>query len=153
MLFDEEGILINNTAWMLRHLPVFGVGGSGAYRVRPIHVDDFAHLAIQAASWPDDRIVDAVGPERPTFIEFARQIREAVGSRARIVRVPAPVLLGMSKMLGTAMHDVLLTREEYETTALGLADSDAPATGDIALSAWLRDHGDVLGLEYARGIR
>jgi hypothetical protein len=59
----------------------------------------------------------------------------------------------MSKMLGTAMHDVLLTREEYETTALGLADSDAPATGDIALSAWLRDHGDVLGLEYARGIR
>ncbi|HUA95912.1 MAG TPA: NAD(P)H-binding protein [Acidimicrobiales bacterium] len=66
VLFDEEGILLNNIAWLLRHLPVFAVGGDGRYRVRPIHVEDLATLALEAAGWTDDRIVDAVGPERPT---------------------------------------------------------------------------------------
>ena len=88
VLFDERGVLLNNIAWLLRRLPVFGVGGSGKYRVRPTHVDDLARLALDAASWPDDRIVDAVGPDRPTFLELVHQIGEAVGSRARIVRVP-----------------------------------------------------------------
>ena len=68
MLFDERGVLLNNIAWLLRRLPVFAIGGDGDYRVRPIHVDDLAALALEASRWPDDRIVDAVGPERPTFL-------------------------------------------------------------------------------------
>jgi NADH dehydrogenase len=106
----------------------------GGYRVRPTHVDDLARLALEAATWPDDRVVDAVGPERPTFIELVEQIRAAVGGRARIVRVPAPILLGMSKVLGAVMHDVLLTAHEYRSMAEGLADSDAPATGTVRVS-------------------
>src|SRR4051812_23065529 len=42
ILFGNDGVLINNIAWLLRHLPVFGVGGHGEYRIRPIHVDDLA---------------------------------------------------------------------------------------------------------------
>ena len=83
VLFDERGVLLNNIAWLLRHVPVFAVGGGGKYRVRPIHVDDVARLALEASSWRDDRVVDAVGPERPTFVELVRQIRAAVHSRAR----------------------------------------------------------------------
>ena len=60
VLFDERGVLLNNIAWLLRRLPVFAVGGDGGYRVRPVHVDDLAALALQAAAWPDDRTVDAV---------------------------------------------------------------------------------------------
>jgi uncharacterized protein YbjT (DUF2867 family) len=37
ILFGGEGVLINNIAWLLRRLPVFAVGGTGAYRIRPIH--------------------------------------------------------------------------------------------------------------------
>ena len=33
--------------------------------------------------------------------------------------------------------------------AEGLADSDAPATGTVALSEWISDHGDSLGSHYA----
>ncbi|HUC15166.1 MAG TPA: NAD(P)H-binding protein, partial [Acidimicrobiales bacterium] len=108
VLFDERGVLLNNIAWLLRRLPVFAVGGSGQYRVRPVHVEDLATLALEAAGWPEDRTVDAVGPERPTFLELVELLRSAVGSRARIVRAPAPAVLAMSKVLGAALHDVLL---------------------------------------------
>ena len=35
VLFGKEDILVNNIAWLLRRLPVFGVFGSGEYRCRP----------------------------------------------------------------------------------------------------------------------
>ncbi|MGO9659570.1 MAG: SDR family oxidoreductase [Acidimicrobiales bacterium] len=149
VLFDERGVLLNNIAWLLRRLPVFAVGGDGGYRVRPVHVDDLAALALQAAAWPDDRTVDAVGPERPSFVQLVEQIREAVGSRARIVRLPPPVLLSLSMVLGAVLHDVLLTADEYRSMADGLADSDAPATGTVRLSEWLTEHRGTLGTEYA----
>jgi uncharacterized protein YbjT (DUF2867 family) len=149
VLFDERGVLVNNIAWLLRHLPVFAVGGRGGYRVRPTHVDDLATTALAAATWAEDRIVDAVGPERPTFAELVEQIRAAVGSRARIVRVPGPVLLAASRVLGMILGDVVLTPDEYRSMADGLADSDAPATGATRLSLWLSDHAEALGTTYA----
>ncbi|HYA69551.1 MAG TPA: NAD(P)H-binding protein [Acidimicrobiales bacterium] len=148
VLFGDQGVLLNNMAWLLRRLPIFAVAG-GAYRIRPTHVDDLARLAVEAADWPRDQVVDAVGPERPTFVELVEQIRHAVGSRARIVRVPAPVLLGSSKVLGALMRDVLLTAEEYRSMADGLADSDAPATGTVRVSQWLAEYGETLGTTYA----
>src|SRR5439155_16414054 len=33
MLFGGNGVLLNNIAWLLRHLPVFAMGGGGHYRV------------------------------------------------------------------------------------------------------------------------
>lgn len=45
VLFGEmpgEDILINNMAWVLRHVPVVGVPGNGKYRLQPIHVQDLA---------------------------------------------------------------------------------------------------------------
>ncbi|MGC8541452.1 MAG: SDR family oxidoreductase, partial [Phycisphaerae bacterium] len=45
VIFGREDILINNIAWVLRHLPVFGVFGDGQYKLQPIYVDDLAELA------------------------------------------------------------------------------------------------------------
>ncbi len=117
--------------------------------MRPTHLDDLADLAVDAATWPDDRVVDAVGPERPTFLELVSLIREAVGSRARIVRVPPSLLLGASKVLGAVLRDVLLTADEFSSMAEGLADSDAPATGRVRVSEWVRAHASDLGRTYA----
>lgn len=152
LLFDERGALVNNIAWMLRRLPVFGVGAGGRYRVRPIHVGDLAKLAIEGASWPESRVVDAVGPERPMLVEMVQQIRAAVGSRAKIVAVPGAALLGLSKVLGAILRDVVLTPEEYRTMEMGLADCDSPATGEVRLSEWLIDHGDALGARYSNAV-
>ena len=149
ILFGGDGVLLNNIAWLLRHLPVFAIGGRGDYRIRGIHVDDLAQLCVAKGTDRVDCVTDAVGPERPTFTELVRSIREVVGSRSRLLRVPGSAIPVLSSVVGWALHDQLLTREEYRAMAAGLADSDAPTTGPTALSAWIRANGSSLGLRYA----
>jgi NADH dehydrogenase len=152
ILFGGNDVLLNNVAWLLRHVPVFAVGGTGSYRVRGIHVDDLARLCVDKAGERHDSVTDAVGPERPTFLELVSSIRTAVGSHSLIVPVPGPLLPRLSKLLGVVLHDVLLTSDEYRAMAAGLADTEGPATGTTALSTWLADHGDELGRHYANDL-
>ena len=58
----------------------------------------------------------------------------------------------MSKVLGAALHDVLLTPDEYWSMANGLADSEAPSTGVVRLSDWVKEHGGTLGRHYLNEI-
>jgi NADH dehydrogenase len=153
VLFGSRGVLINNMAYLLRHVPVFGIGGMGGYRVRAIHVDDLADLAVRAGAETSDRqVIDAVGPERPTFLDLVRQIRRVVGSHTVLVPLPGPILLGVSALLGMALHDTLLTGEEYHAMRYGLADTDGPATGPTRLSEWLAVNADTLGRSYANEV-
>jgi len=149
ILFGGHGVLLNNIAWLLRRLPVFAVGGRGDYRVRPIHVDDLAALLLRLADEPGNVTVDAVGPDSLPFLDLVRAIRAAVGSRALIVPAPGWAVPALSAALGAALRDVLLTRDEYQAMAAGLADSDAPATGETSLTEWISAHGRELGLTYA----
>ncbi len=59
VLFGRGDILVNNIAWTLRRLPVFGVFGDGKYELEPMHVDDFAALAVREADAGENRTVDA----------------------------------------------------------------------------------------------
>lgn len=152
ILFGGDGVLINNIAWLLRRFPLFAVGGTGEYRIRPIHIDDLARLCAEAGSSASDSVTDAVGPERPTFYELASVIRDAVGSRCRIVRVPGELIPVAARALGLALRDTLLTRDEYRAMTDGLADTDGPATGTVAVTQWIMDNGDTLGRRYAHEI-
>jgi uncharacterized protein YbjT (DUF2867 family) len=149
ILFGDNDVLLNNIAWLLRHLPVFAIGGRGDYQVRPIHVEDLARLCIEAGNMRDNTTIDAVGPERPTFLEVTEKIRTAVGSNARIVHVPDSVVPLLAAGLGMVLRDVLLTRDEYRAMASGYADTDGPPTGMTALSTWITAHQDSLGVHYA----
>jgi NADH dehydrogenase len=153
ILFGGNGILVNNIAYFMRRLPVMGYGGRGEYRVRGVHVDDLAELCVAKAAETDNTTTDAVGPERPTFKELLRAIKTSTGSRAVIVPVPAiafPVLTGA---IGALMRDVLLTREEFEAMADGLADVEGPATAPIGLTSWVADNAAQLGREYLHEVR
>lgn len=153
ILFGGNGVLINNIAWLLRHLPVFAVGGKGEYHIRGIHIDDLAQLCLAKAREGLNNVTDAVGPERPTFYELVHQIRDAVGSHSRVLRVPGATVPALSAMLGLALRDVLLTKDEYRAMADGLADTSGPATGPTLLSDWLSAHREDLGLKYANEIK
>jgi nucleoside-diphosphate-sugar epimerase len=152
ILFGGDGVLINNIAWLLRHLPVFAIGGDGSYRVRPIHVDDLARLVLDLGGRSDSVTVDAVGPQSLTFREIVTAIRAATGSRAVIVSSPAQAIPPLSRVLGLVLRDTLLTSDEYYAMVAGLADSDAPATGTVELTDWIASHGDDLGRSYANEI-
>jgi NADH dehydrogenase len=149
ILFGGDGVLINNIAWLLRRLPIFAVGGAGDYRIRPIHVRDLATLAVSHGQTQQDSIVDAVGPERPTFLELVEDIRGAIGSRTPIIRVPGLALPILATGLNAVLRDVLLTADEYRAMSNGLADTDGPSNGQVAISAWIRQHADQLGVHYA----
>ena len=149
ILFGGDGLLVNNLAWLLRHLPVFAVGGRGGYRVRGIHVDDLARLCVELGARNDMVVVDAVGPQSLTFRQLVDAVRAAVGSHAVVLPVPGPVLSGLSSALSLLLRDTLLTRDEYQAMADGLADSDGPATGGIVLTDWIAEQGPELGRHYA----
>lgn len=150
LIFGGDDVMFHNLAWMLRRLPVFAVAGDGRYRVRPVHVDDIARICTDAGARPADagpgfEVIDAVGPDRPTYTELVAALRDAVGSRTRIVKAPLPLVLGGAKVLGVALRDKLLTRDEMVSTMEGLADTDGPATGEISLLEWLQVAGPTLG--------
>ncbi len=142
-------VLVNNIAWLLRRLPVFGIGDGGGYRVRPIHVDDLARLCVELGGRTDNVTLDAVGPDAPSFREMVTAIRAATGSRSLLVPVPGWLIPPLSSVLGAALHDVLLTSEEYQAMAAGLATSEAPSAGQNSLMDWIAGHGEELGQVYA----
>jgi uncharacterized protein YbjT (DUF2867 family) len=150
---DDRGVnasvLLNNIAWLLRHLPVFGIGDGGGYRLRPIGVDDLAQLCAELGGRTDSVTVDAVGPDSPTFREIVIAIRAATGSRSLLVPAPGWLIPPLATVLGAALRDVLLTAEEYRAMTDGLATSDAPSTGRTSLMDWIASHGDELGRSYA----
>jgi NADH dehydrogenase len=145
----EASVLVNNIAWLLRHLPVFAIGDGGRYRVRPTHVDDLARLCVALGGRTDNVTLDAVGPESLPFRDLVAAIRAATGSRALLLPVPGIAMPPMSAVLGALLRDVLLTTEEYRSMRDGLADSDAPSTGEESLTAWITGHGADLGRSYA----
>src|SRR5260370_41653209 len=80
VLFGKEDILINNIAWALRRLPVFGIYGAGRYRLQPIYVDDLAAAAIDQITGGPNETIDAVGPGTYFYREMVEMIAREIGS-------------------------------------------------------------------------
>lgn len=153
VLMGDEPILINQIAWLLRHLPVFAIAGDGRYPIQPIHVDDLARLAVDLGQGDANVAIDAVGPERFTFTEFVRLVRGAVGARSLMVHVPPPMAMLAARALGLVLRDVVLTREELEGLTSGLLASDEPPRGTIRFTDWLADAAPWLGRRYISEVR
>ena len=148
VLFGKEDILINNIAWALRRLPVFGVFGDGSYRLQPIYVEDLAGLAVQQGHEREDVILNAIGPETFTYRELVETIGQLIGADRPIISVPPAVGYLAGKFIGAATGDVMITREEIEGLMADLLYVDAPPTGWTRLTAWIREHAETLGRMY-----
>lgn len=149
VLFGRGDILVNNIAWVLRHLPIFGLFGDGRYRLRPLHVDDMAALMLDHASREGHTRADAVGPEGFEYRALVRTIAGVIGVRTPVVSVPPGLGHAVARCVNPFVKDVTITREEIEGLMRGLLDSDAPAAGHIKLTEWAAEHADTLGRRYA----
>lgn len=149
VLFGRGDILVNNIAWTLRRLPVFGVFGDGNYRLQPMHVDDFAALALECADRDNDFTVDAVGPETFTYRELAVTIGRIIGIERPIISVPPNLGYAVSKLINPFVGDVIITRQEIEGLMRGLLFSENDRTGATRLTDWVRDNREQLGVRYA----
>lgn len=153
IIFGTGDILMNNVAWLLRRFPVFALPGDGRYRVRPVHADDVAGVCVGAARADENSTIDAVGPEPMTFEEMVRAIRSGVGSRSKILHVPAAGARFAARGIGVFVRDVIITDHEMGGLMDELAWTDGPATGSIRFTDWVREAGSGLGHTYASEVR
>jgi len=149
VLFGKEDILINNIAWMLRRLPVFGVFGRGDYRLQPIYVDDLAKLAVEQGKRRDNVVIDAIGPETFTYRELVQTIGALIGKPRFVLPMLPQLGYAVGSVIGWLMQDVTITREEIKGLMADLLYVDSPAAGSTRLSDWVREHASSLGMVYA----
>lgn len=149
VLFGKEDILVNNIAWALRHLPVFGVFGDGSYRLQPIHVDDLARLAVEQGEKTENVIINAIGPETFTYRGLAEEIGRIIGKPRPIVSVPPGFGYCVGWLIGRMVGDVMVTREEIKGLMADLLYVDALPAGTTKLTDWARENAGTLGVRYA----
>jgi len=153
VIFGREDILINNIAWFLRNLPVFGVPGDGSYRLQPIHVEDLAELALAAGTQTENSITNAIGPDTFTFRGLAEQLADVLQVRCRVVGVPTSLALWATRAAGLLLRDTVLTKEEVKGLMGDYLYVDAAPVGQRSLLRWAQANADTLGKTYASELR
>lgn len=153
VIFGKEDILINNIAYLLRHFPLFAIPGNGKYRLQPVFVEDVAEIAVKAGQQEENIILDAVGPETYSFNEMVELLARSTRSRPWIIHVPSWLALLLSRLIGWALGDVLLTQQEADGLMANLLVSDQPPSGHTSLRAWLEENRNWLGKSYASELK
>jgi uncharacterized protein YbjT (DUF2867 family) len=153
VLFGKEDILINNIAWILRHLPIFGVFGRGSYRLQPIYVDDLAALAVSCGQAQQNQLIDAIGPETFTYRQLVATIGRLIGHPRPVVSVPPALGYAAGWLIGKLLGDVLITPDEVAGLMQGLLVTSSPPAGTTRLTDWVGEHAATLGRHYASELR
>jgi NADH dehydrogenase len=148
VLFGKEDVLVNNIAWSLRHLPMFGIFGDGNYKLQPIYVDDLAAAAVEKATGERNEIINAIGPETFTYRELVETVKRSLGLKRLIVSVPPGLGYWACRATGLLVQDVIITRQEIQGLMQGRLYVDAPPLGMTKLTEWIDRHRDTLGRHY-----
>lgn len=148
VLFGKEDVLVNNIAWSLRHLPMFGIFGDGSYKLQPIYVDDLAAAAVEKAAGERNEIINAIGPETFTYRELVETVKRTLGVRRPVVSVPPELGYWACRVFGLFVRDVIITRQEIRGLMEGRLFVDAPPLGATKLTEWIDQHKDTLGRHY-----
>ena len=149
LIFGQGDILINNIAWMLRRLPIFGIPGRGEYRLQPVAGEDVAEIATWAAEQVDNLTVDAAGPDIVYYSEMVESIAIAVERHPRFVYLSPRNALRAVSLLGRMVNDIVLNEPELEGLMSELLVSSERPRGTRRLDNWLLTHADTIGRTYA----
>jgi nucleoside-diphosphate-sugar epimerase len=153
VIFGHEDILINNIAWMIRHMPVMGVFGDGKYRLQPIYVKDLAKLAVEQGENTEDKIVDAIGPETFEYKQLIETIAEILGIKRRIISVSDNFGYFVGKIVGIFKNDYLITKEEIKGLKSDLLFTNSQPAGNVKLTDWIKENKDILGKKYSNELK
>ena len=149
LVFGDEDILINNIAWLIRKFPIFPILGDGQYHVRPVYVADLAKIAIESAKKPLSLTIDAIGPEDYTFEDFIRLIASTIKPRENLVHLPPWLGIALGGLIGLALDDIILTRDELRGLMSNMLTSEQAPNGATLFSKWLAAHAQTIGATYS----
>ncbi|MDH3306884.1 MAG: NAD(P)H-binding protein [Acidimicrobiia bacterium] len=147
-----ENVLINNIAWLLRRLPVFGLFGRGDYRLTPVHVDDVAQICVDAALGDQNVTLDAVGPETFTYRQMIHEMTRAMGLRRLIVSLPESVTLLAGRAIGAVLKDIVITGHEISGLRDELMYTGTEPLGTKSFTDWLQTEAPTLGRRYTNDL-
>ena len=149
VIFGKEDILINNIAWIIRKLPVFGVFGKGDYKLQPIYVDDMAELIVNQITQSQDVTINAIGPETFTYKELVSEIMRIIDVKKKIIHVDPFIGYLVGRLLSFFKNDVTITRAEIKGLMSDLLFVNDSPIGKTKLSEWAMENKNGLGKEYA----
>ena len=149
LIFGTGNILINNIAWLLRRLPVFGIPGRGDYRLQPVAGEDVAEIATWAAAQGGNVTVDAAGPDIIYYSEMVESIAIAVGRHPRFVYISPRNAVRAAGIIGRLVRDVTLNEPELQGLMQELLVSREKPRGTRRLDNWLLSSADGIGRSYA----
>ena len=152
LVFGKEDILVNNIAWLIRKFPVFPIFGSGQYKVQPVFVEDLARIAVASAGEPGNVTVDAIGPETFSFESLVNLIASRVKPGVELIHIPPSVGILLGQIIGLALGDIILTRDELQGLMEELLTSDQTPNGMTRFSDWLESNSNELGSAYSSEI-
>jgi len=148
-----EDILINNIAFLLRHLPFFFIPGDGSYGIQPVYIEDLADLAVEGVYSKENYIIDAVGPDSYTFKKLVQLIGKTIGVQRPLISVPPRLALLAAQFLSLFVNDVILTPEEVDGLMANLLVSKESAQGKTRFDEWLAKNKDTIGTKYASELK
>ena len=148
--FGEKAILIENIAWAARRMPYVPIPEGPPYRIRPIHLTDYADLVAAAAKSSDNYTIDAVGPDRPVFADLVSAIADATGSTTKAVGTSMTACRLMYAFASRMLEETVLSDDELAGLARNRLDSEAEPTGTTSLLEWCQENGPDLGQRFRR---
>ena len=152
-IFGREDSMFNNMAWVLRNFPVFAVFGSGRYHIQPIYVDDLARIAVKQGKTAENTLIQAVGPDKFTYLELVKNMCNLLGIKRTIITIPPVLGFLAGRVIGKFVNDVFVTREEIEAFMKGYLEiPGAEPAGNTRLMDWVKDNADTLGRAYFSGL-
>ena len=102
-------------ARFMRRTPLFPIPGSGRYLRQPLYAGDFCDIIMACI---EQRITGKTfnisGLTRIDYIDLMRAVREAVGARAAIVRIPYAAFWAMLYLYGLFDRDPPFTTKQLE---------------------------------------
>lgn len=104
--------------WLARFMqktPVFPVPGNGRYLRQPLYAGDFCEIICACIDTPrPGSAYNISGQEKVTYIDMIRQLKEACGAGAAIVRIPYALFWGMLKVYALFDRDPPFTTNQLE---------------------------------------
>ncbi len=152
LIFEIEDILLNNIAYLLRRSPIFGIFGTGRFKVQPISQRDLAKVVVSEFKRKENITMDTIGPETYTFMNILKMLNRATSSRTLLLPFPGIfrwIPFMMSKFFGLLLRDVLLTRYEMDALRDNLLLTNSEPVGETSFREWIEENGDLLGRSYA----
>jgi NADH dehydrogenase len=106
-------------------------------------------MAVDQGKSRDGVVINAIGPETFSYRDLVRKIGELIGKPRPIISVPPWLGYAVGWLLGLAVGDVLITKDEIEGLMADLLYVTSPPTGTTVLTEWIKDHAETLGRQYA----